>query len=262
MYIWPCPEPMSKEEILKRAHSFWLEVVSQFGMRYLLRRGVDFNEVYEAIIYPKFEICLDTTNDLGVDDFGDIILGRYIPKENTALVNKKLFEQRDPRTVFTEWHEVAGHGVLQGEFLRQHLKNYDKLYTTEKSMKLIDNSFEWQANTFAANVAAPRIYVYCLFEQLFGTRGKIPFRGACKYSLCFNEHHWEVYANSPFELAWKIATRIKRFFWGLSAEVIAYQLLEVAIDNGGYRWGSHKEKQPFPILGDVVSNYIKDKYGK
>ena len=86
--------------------------------------------------------------------------GWHIAKENTALVDSKLLKARDPRTAFTQWHETAGHGVLQGDFLRKIAGKYPKLNMTEKSMNLIKNAFERQANTFAANVAAPRNYVW------------------------------------------------------------------------------------------------------
>lgn len=126
----------------------------------------------------------------------------------------------------------------------------------------MENSFERQANTFAANVVAPRNYVYCIFVKLFGSRRKIRFCGAGRYSLCFNNISWFVYANSPFELAWITAKGIQHYFWGLSAEVIAYQLLEVAIDNNGYNWRSFRESKMVPTLGEAALNYIKDRYGE
>jgi hypothetical protein len=254
MYNWPTPQPMSEEGILNRAHGFWIDIISEFGADYLLNVGIEFDEVYEAIIYPEFEVYLEKNVNLGVDDFGEQILGRYIPKDNTALLDKKLFDTRDPRRVFTEWHEVAGHGVLQGVFLRKNAIKYDKLYTTDKSMKFIENSFERQANTFAANIAAPRSYVWCVFRKLFGSRRKIKYCGPGKYSLCFNDNTWFVSVSSPFELAWTIAKRIQHYFWGLSAEVIAYQLLEVAIDNNGYSRGSFSGCKFLPALGDGVLN--------
>lgn len=239
MYNLPHPEPMSKLQILNKAHQFWLEYVGEVGREHVLNCGVNFDEVYDTVIYPKHEITLVRDEDLGVDDFGNPILGRYIPKEKTALVDNKLFESRDPRTTFTEWHEVAGHGILQGEFLRKTQSKNQKLYTTEKGINPLgfENAFEWQANTFAANVAAPKCYVYCIYVKLFGMRRKIRYNGPGRYSLIFNNMFWPIYVGSPLNLAWKIAKRIRHYFWGLSIESLAYHVLNVAIDMNGYDRG-------------------------
>lgn len=252
MYKLPSPEPMSKLQILGKAHQLWLEYVREVGPEHVLNCGVDFDEVYDAVIYPKYEITLVKNEDLGKDDFGDPILGRFIPKENVALVDNKLFETRDPRAVFTEWHETTGHGILQGGFLRKNAQKYQKLFTTEKSMNLIENTFEQQANIFAANVAAPLRYVECMFIKLFGARRKIRYCGPGKYSLCYNNNNWFVYVSSPIELAWKIAKRMKHYFWGLSAESLSYQVLEVAIDTNGYDRGKLWGQKYASTVGDMI----------
>lgn len=243
MLLSPYVPPMSKNHILGKTHQLWLEYLRVVGPEHVLSCGIDFDEVYDAVIYPHYEIILDKNEDLGFDDFGDPILGRFIPKDNAALINKRLFETRDPRTVFTEWHEVTGHGILHGDFLRKNAQKYQKLFTTEKGMNLIENTFEWQARTFAANAAAPRIYVWCMFIKLFGMRRKIKYQGARRYSLIFNNNTWFVYVSSPLELARKIAKRMKHYFWGLSTESIAYQVLEVAIDTNGYDRGEVWERK-------------------
>ena len=232
MYHWPTPEPMSKRQILEKAHQFWLEYIREVGPEYVLNRGVDFDEVYDAVIYPHYEIILVKDEDLGLDDLGDPILGRFIPKENTALVDNKLFKTRDPRTVFTEWHEVTGHGVLQGEFLRKTESNNQKLYSTEKSMNLIENTFEWQANTFAANIAAPLNFVYCVWVKMFGMWRKMRYTGPGYYNLSLlNGTNLRFYIGSASELARRIAGLMKRYFGGLSIESLSYQVQRAAIEN-------------------------------
>lgn len=256
----PHVPPMSKLQILHKAHEFWLEYVREVGPEYILNCGVNFDEMYEVVLYPKYEIVLVTDEDLGVDDEGTAILGKFLPKDNTALVDKKLFEERDPRRVFIEGHEVIGHGILHGPFLRKNAYKFPKLYSTEKGIDPTQNRFNWktfntfeqQANTFAANVMAPRIYVWCMFIKLFGMRRKIRYCGPGKYSLCYNNNNWFVYVSSPLELAWKIAKRMKHYFWGLSAESLSYQVLKVAIDTNGYDrgklWG---QKYAFTV-GDII----------
>ena len=260
MYKLPSPEPMSKLQIQEKAHRFWLEYVREVGPEHVLSHGVDFDEMYDSVIYPRYEITFVKDEDLGVDDFGEPILGRFIPKDNTALVDKKLYEIRDPRTVFTEWHEVVGHGILQGPFLRKNARENPRLFTTPKGISLLENTFntfEWQANVFAANVAAPKSYVYCIYAKLFGSQRKIKYCGPRRYSLIFNNIFWPVYAGSPLNLAWKIAKRIRHYFWGLSIETIAYQVLDVIIDQNGYNRGEFWPSGQLMKLENVVDELIK-----
>jgi hypothetical protein len=255
MYTLPKPIPMSKQQIREEAHQLWLEYLAEVGADYVLKHGIDFDEMYLAVIYPHHEISLDKNQDLGVDDFGEPILGKFSPKDNTALVDRKLFEENDPRRVFTEWHETVGHGILHGPFLRKTASDHPKLFTTPKGISLLENAFntyEWQANALAANVAAPKMYIHCLYAKLFGTRRRVKYCGPRWYSLIFNDMCWLVYAGSPLNLAWKIARRIRFYFWGLSIEAIAYQVLDVVIDQNGYDKGEIWPKEPVPKFMDAL----------
>jgi hypothetical protein len=246
---------MSKQLILRKAEELWVEYVQAVGADHVLTCGIDFDEVYDAVIYPRYGITLVTNKDLGFDDFGEPILGKFLPADNTALIDNKLFETQDPRRVFTEWHEVAGHGVLQGRFLQKVASKNQKLFTTPKGISLMENAFntfEWQANAFAANVAAPKRYVQCIYIKLFGTQRKIRYCGPRWYSLIFNDMLWYVYAGSPMNLAWKIAKRIRHYFWGLSIETIAYQVLDVVVDQNGYNRGELWPSEPVPKFADAL----------
>lgn len=241
---------------------FW-EYVSEVGESHLLNRGIDFNEVHLAVIYPRYEIELITTEDLGVDDDGLEILGQFLPKDRTALVSKRLFDNTDPRRVFTECHEAAGHGILHGPFLCENARKYPKLFTTEKAINttpgIFDwkkfNTFEWQANTFAANFIAPLGYVWALYKKAFGTNRKIKYTGPSKYCLCFFGNSFYVYVSSPRNLAWHIAKRMKKYFWGLSTESLAYRVLEVVIDKNGYNDGDFfADSKSISPIGQIVSS--------
>ena len=185
MHEFPQVKPISKQQIRQEAFSLWLEFVAEVGAEYLLRHGVNFDEFYDAVLYPKYEINLVRDQYLGVDDDGKPIFGQYLPKENTAFVDRKLFESDDPRKVFTEIHESIGHGVLHGPFLRKTSKRYSKLYTTEDGIGFTEkgkgfnwkqmNTFEQQANAFAMNAFAPKNFVLCLYKKLFEMNRKIRF---------------------------------------------------------------------------------------
>jgi hypothetical protein len=240
MYQLPNPPAMSEQQIRQRAESIFWEYVGEVGENYLFSRGIDFDEVYEAVIYPRYEIEFVKTEDLGVDDDGIEILGEFLPKDNTALISRRLFDNADPRKVFTECHEVGGHGILHGQFLRENATKYPKLYTTEKAIIETEdvwrkfNTFERQANTFAASFIAPAGYVLALYWKLFGAKRRVNYTGPGRYSLCFNDYTYYVNVASPYQLAWIIAKRMKHYFWGLSTESLSYKVLEVAIETNGF----------------------------
>ncbi len=266
MYKLPPVKPMSEQQIRHEAHQLSLKFLAEVGPEHVLRRGMNFDELYDAVLYPEYEIEFVKEENLGVDDDGVRIMGEFLPKYNTALVDKKLFDCNDPRRVFTECHEVIGHGVLHGPFLRDNARKYPKLYSTEDVIGLGSsgfswkqmNTFEWQANVFAANVIAPPTYVWCVLLKLFGLRSKIRFCGPRWYSLSFNEMNWPVYAASPFNLAWIIAKRIRHYFGGLSSECLAYQVLRVGIDQNGYDQGGLRSNGTVPTVGNILREMMHD----
>ena len=265
MQAFPPVNPMSKKQVRQEAFDLWLEFVAEVGVEYLLRHGVDFDEFYDSVLYPKYEIALVTNEDLGVDDDGKQIFGKYLPKDNTAFVNRKLFDNNDPRKVFTEIHEGIGHGVLHGPFLRKNAQKYPKLYTTEDGIGFTGtgtgfnwqqmNTFERQANTFAVNAFAPRNFVLCMYAKVFGGIGRIKFRGPSWYILVCNMTPRRVYLRSPLQLAWVIAKEIQPYFWGLSAQSLAYQVLEVAVDSNGYAQGDLTNWDSAVRVGEVLNRH-------
>ncbi len=263
--VFPPVKPMSMQEIWRESFDLWLQFVAEVGVDHVFRRGADFSEFYDALLYPKYEITLVTSEDLGLDDFGMPIFGMYLPNDNVAFVDRKLFESNDPRRISTEIHETIGHGVLHGPFLREHAREYPKLYTTEDGIGLAGeeggfnlrqmNTFEWQANAFAFNAIAPRNFVLCMYGKVFGNIRRIKFRGPNSYILVCHNKPRRAYVRSPIQLAWVIAKQIQRYFWGLSAESLAYQVLEAVVDCNGYARGDLNEWGPAVRIGEVISQY-------
>jgi len=262
MYKFPPVKPMSMQQIWDESFDLWLQFVAEVGKDHLFRHGTNFDEYYDALLYPKYEITLERDVDLGVDDDGIQIFGKYLPKDNTALVDRKLFQTKDPRKVFIEIHEVIGHGVLHGPFLRENASKYPKLYTTKEGIGLEDkgtsfnwkqmNTFEWQASAFAVNAFAPRNFVWCMYRKIFEVDRKIKFRGADSYILVCNNKPRRVFVRSPLQLAWVIARQIQPYFWGLSAQSLAYQVLEVAVDSNGYPQGDLSEWGSAVRIGEII----------
>ncbi len=235
MYQLPQPKAMSQKQIVAQADNLWKEYIKEVGWRYVIENGIKFDDVHEALLYPKYEIILDKNEYLGEDDCGELILGQFLPREKTALINKQLLENNDPRTVFTEWHEVCGHGILHGELLRKNSHKLTRINSTQKDidtfLKHFENRFEWQANVFAANIGAPRVFVACMYIKLFSMRHRFLYRGAGNYTLSFCGRDFRFYIGSLNELCWQIGRLMKHRFGGLSAECLSYQVLDAVIDS-------------------------------
>jgi hypothetical protein len=105
--VFPPVKSMSMRQIWDESFALWLRFVAEVGVNHVFRHGADFDEFYNALLYPKYEITLVTSEDLGVDD-GVPMFGKCLPKDNTAFVDPKFFDTRGPRKVFIEIHETIG----------------------------------------------------------------------------------------------------------------------------------------------------------
>ena len=167
------PPPFSNRYIIEQAEDLGEKLIQTLALPPLglppAIWHISFDTAYNEIIYPTHGISLIEDADLGYDEQGQKIFGKYDPLENAAYIDVSL--KNDPRRAFTCWHEVGGHGVLQGGWLRRELGRLQRrgcLTTTETSMSFCTmNVMERQANLFAANAAAPtRFLVYALVDLL------------------------------------------------------------------------------------------------
>ncbi len=220
---------ISREEIVRQADLLDRAYREIAGARAVL--GTRFDHVYEQVIYPKYEIGLVEHIDLGVDEQGAKIFGYFDPRENVAYIDVSL--RNDPRREFTCWHEVGGHGILQGAWLRSFFPAGNKVVvTTEASLDPATTAgLEWQANTFAAYGAAPSWYLNHAFTSIFRSPRPFVYSGPGNYDFeakFGTKTHWI----SDFgKLCYQIACYIQRYF-GLSKEALGYRIEDsiLAID--------------------------------
>jgi hypothetical protein len=76
------PPPLSSGQVIEHADKLIKEYCSIVGRSALVHYGLRFEDVYEQVIYPKYEIELDETQELDVDDNGTKILGCFEPIQN------------------------------------------------------------------------------------------------------------------------------------------------------------------------------------
>lgn len=261
--------PYSRQEIIRRATELVRGYAEYVGNDFALL-GVNFDVIFEEYIYPEYEIELIETHDLGIDEDGEKVLGFFQPELNRVYIDRIL--QNDPRRVFTCWHEVGGHAILQGDWLRREINRTGmvrEIVTTAPMLSPdVVGTLEWQANLFAAHAAAPSGFVGHVIQQTFGLRRPFRYIGPGQYSFSLSSGTRIRKVGSFSELCNCIAFYIKHRFGGLSVEALSYRVAESrwvinSIDRtapptsafglkrsskGGNKWKSHSLSGLFELI--------------
>jgi hypothetical protein len=222
--------PFSREYIIREAEALGEEVIGLIDLPDELSL-VNFDVAFDEIIYPRYEIVLNESEDLGFDERGEKILGSYEPLSNTAFIDVSL--KNDPRRTFTCWHEVGGHAILQGEWLRQELRRLNQagqLITTETDLDLATtNILERQANLFAAHAGAPTALLYYALDHLLSPTRPIRYVGPKTYNLMFRGVWQWFKVDSLNHLCRILGKAIQWRFGHLSVEALSYRIQSLPI---------------------------------
>jgi hypothetical protein len=202
------------------------------GREYIEHNGLQFEDVYKKLLKPRFGVEIDEDIDLGNDTQGRKILGRYDVRANTATLDSVLsIGKDDPRRIFTCWHEVAGHGALQGVWLRKQLESdhlYECIDITDFSLTPgAEQILERQANLFASNVAAPDWLVNYAIKKIMRPSRSFIFTGPCVYWLDVHGLRICKRVVDLYDLGGWIGSKISGYFGGLSAEALGYRIIRM-----------------------------------
>lgn len=198
-------------------------------MSYLIRNGLRFRELYERVIWPRYRITIQEDVDLRLACDGNGALGMYIPTDKVALISGSMSERLcDPRRTFTLYHEVCGHGVLQGRLLSIQATGVSASSALVETAETLNpwnrTMLEWQANTMAGMTAAPMWLVNAqIIEQLKPNR-PLRYLGPKRYWLGppGDVRPYEVSSFNHF--CRHVASRISHMFDGLSIEALSYRV--------------------------------------
>lgn len=219
---------LTEREIVTQAERLIDSYLKRIGRTRENVAAIGIDDVYVEFIYPEYGVNLLVDQDLGVTESGRAILGSYEVFENTVLISKLLsLGSGDQRRAFTLCHEF-GHAITHGEWLRQashQSLSGRRLVTTNESLSPKSlKTLEWQANVFAANVAAPRWLVEREILRTFAP--KILFRFIKPGIQGFEVRGVYVtrQVDSYLELCRTIAEFIRHRFGGLSLESLSYRV--------------------------------------
>jgi hypothetical protein len=190
---------------------------------------VNFDAVYDSLIYPQYGINLEEGDDLDYHD-GEKVIGYYEAKSNTIFLDAVLNDANDllrHKKGFTFWHEL-GHAILHGEWLRTHSGTMEtRIVTVENSLSsAAEKKMEQQANLFASRAAVPQWFLNFVLKSTFQLTRPIRYIGPANYQLYAWGVRHESHVNSFHELCRNIAYRIRHRFNGLSIEAITYRIQE------------------------------------
>lgn len=222
----------TKADIIAAAARLGQQYEAIVGREHILSHGLHFDDFYEKLLFPTFHTDLYEDAELGEDEGGRVLLGRYDVRENVAYLDRAISrESNDPRRAFTCWHEVAGHGALQGAWLRNQLErtgDFEVINVTEYSLSAnAERRLEWQANLFASRLAAPDWLVNYAVNKTFRPTGSFVFTGPCIYWLDVQGLRLRKYVVDAGDLCGWIGAKISGYFGGLSAEAIGYRLADL-----------------------------------
>ena len=225
------PERLTRQEIELRADRLLSRpLIARVGKRRLLEIGLRFSDLYEQIIWPQYRVIIRENVDLSGYCDGGGALGVYHPASNVVEIDRSLAEDAgDPRRTFTLYHEVVGHAVLQGEWLRAQLRAAKGSHTFVETDETIDprnrETFEWQANTMAGLTAAPQWLVDAQLILRLEPHGRpLTYCGPGCYYLGSraSTRRFEVISFEDYTKA--LAAIIHPWFGGLSKEALGYRI--------------------------------------
>jgi hypothetical protein len=221
-----------KSDIIAAAKRLGQKYEEIVGRDYILMNGLHFDDVYKKLIFPKFAVDLYEDDDLGEDAEGKKLLGRYDIPEKAAYLDRSISrESNDPRRIFTCWHEVAGHGALQGKWLLdqfQRTGEFESLDVTEYSLSAATECrLERQANLFASRLAAPDWLVNYAISKMFRPKRPFIFYEPCDYCLNVQGLPLRKFIVDAGDLCGWIGSKISGYFGGLSAEAIGYRIADL-----------------------------------
>ena len=235
--------PFSREQISHFSKALVDQYMKRVGEDRFLENGMCFPELFEEVIYPDYEIELIEGADLGRDCNGKKLLGMFDVEANTVFIDQSIGpESGDPRRTFTLHHEIIGHAVLHGPWLRaefERLKQRPFLATTQDSIdEMTTDRLERQANLIAGQTSAPtRLVKYALMRKFMLTKKLAFFGGPCGYWLEVDGASRRFNVDDFSDLCRIIARLIQDRFDGLSIQSLSYRVAECSLIDDRSRSG-------------------------
>lgn len=225
------PSFVAPKQLAKRADHLFMRIVNCPDSE-LLWFTYSFQWFYDEVLDPEFGVGLIDDEDLGFDDTGHKLLGRYDFRQNIIYVDKSLSPSSgDRRRAFTLWHEAA-HAILHRDWMLEHQEAFigQRTQTCDDDLKWNpENRLEYQANIMAACLGAPSRLLYVHMMRVFGLNWDLRYRGPGDYTLTVSGTSRRYKVESFGHLCRLLAYHIKDRFGGLSEECLGYRIQQLPL---------------------------------
>ncbi len=166
--------PVTSQSIKALAAKLVTEHINEHGWRLLSDFCLDLNEIYESVLYPRYEYKVESNYDLGFRN-GQKVLGKTIPKDRVVLIDKSLVKGgKDSRYPFTYGHEF-GHAILHPEVPLFRCVQQDIFAKRHSDKK------EVQANLFSEHFLMPDGLVAAMLDRCYDLSSPIRYIGPREY---------------------------------------------------------------------------------
>jgi len=214
---------MYKDSIKSLTLDIIQEYIREMGWTKPEQIIIDLREIYEIVLYPRYECQLITDMDLG-DHEDRKVLGKFVGKDRVVLVDKSISPPaRDARFTFTLGHEF-GHAVLHPGGHRLFRCNNRDIF----SARGIDLR-EIQANIFSENLIMPDWIVLKKFQHSFQLSRPIRYIGPGRYCLCAHGVDRYFKIKSYADLCHAVSGLMVRHFSNISKQSMSYKVQNLGI---------------------------------
>jgi len=171
-------KPLTRRDIISLAEDIIIEYVKEKGWNRVEDFKLDLQELYEYVIYPRYEYQLIQSEDLGYKE-NEKVLGKVISNDRVILIDRSISPPNfDARFTFTLGHEF-GHGVL-------HPGSKEHFRCSSKDIlgSAIIDEREVQANCFSEHLVMPNNLVLELIKLCYHPDKPFIYIGQGEY--CFD----------------------------------------------------------------------------
>jgi hypothetical protein len=214
---------IGKDQIRDLALEILEEYFHEKGWSSLDELSTDLQDIYENVLYPRYEFELVTREDLGC--IGDEkVLGKVIPKKQAILIDKSIAPpNNDPRFTFTLGHEI-GHSVLH--------RDYKNLFRCTGKVIFLHTDFdplEFQANVFAEYIIMPDHLVLHRFAKCYGIQRPFVYSGPGEYWVTADDLPRRCQIRSYTHLCSKLAAPMTGFFSNISKQSLGLKMHKLGL---------------------------------
>lgn len=240
---------ITRDYIKTLTDALWKEHIDAMGWGKRDQVRLDLSELYETVLYPKYEFELITNMDLGF--VGRVkVLGKVIVEDKVVLVDHSISPPNDhPQFIFTLGHEF-GHSVL-------HPMKREMFRCTQPMIARPDqyDKLEIEANAFSENLLMPDKWVHWRFLHCYRTKRPFIYIGKRDYWFSPNGVSSRYSVSSYTDFCTLLGLPLRKYFSNTSKTSMSLKMHRLGLVENRTReeWGQTSSRVGCTI-GEILNN--------